>query len=201
MTKPTTDAALFVGALLRLCYQQVRERMIEAIQAAGFTDLDEAYFPMFTYPPPNAARPSELARRFGMSRQAVNYLITQLEVAGYLQRRTDRRSGRRLVYLTSRGWQVIETMYAAARQLQAEWADEVGRERFAQFMDVLTELSSKVREGKRTPAVTNPPTGEFRKKIQRASATAQRRQRAAAKQRGGGPPKAGRERLPIETEG
>lgn len=145
MPKQNKNADLFVGALLRLCWQQVRGRMIEAIHAAGFTDLDEAHFPMFTYPPPDEARPSELARRFRMSRQAVNYLIAQLEAAGYLQRRTDRHSGRRLVYLTPRGWQVIETMYATARQLQAEWADKVGRERFADFMEVLRELSGEVR--------------------------------------------------------
>ena len=158
MTKRTGNADLFVGALLRLCYQQVRARMIEAVHAAGFIDLDEAHFPMFTYPPPDAVRPSELARRFRMSRQAVNYLIAQLEAAGYLQRRPDRRSGRRLVYLTSRGWQVIETMYAAARRLHAQWADKVGRERFAEFMDVLRELSSEVGEGETMRAVTATPT-------------------------------------------
>lgn len=158
MPKRNKNADLFVGALLRLCWQQVRARMIEAIHAAGFTGLDEAHFPLFTYPPPDEARPSELARRFRMSRQAVNYLITQLEAAGYLERRTDRRSGRRLVYLTRRGWQVIETMYATARQLQAEWADKVGPERFADFMNVLRELSGEVRPLASTnqPALSKP---------------------------------------------
>lgn len=160
MLKRNKNTDLFVGALLRLCWQQVRGRMIEAIHAAGFTDLDEAQFPMFTYPPPDEARPSELARRLRMSRQAVNYLIAQLEAAGYLQRRTERRSGRRLVYLTPRGWQVIETMYAAARHLQAQWSDKVGRERFDDFMDVLRELAGEATLSASTnrPALSSKPT-------------------------------------------
>jgi DNA-binding MarR family transcriptional regulator len=161
MTKRTRNADLFVGALLRLNYQQVRKTMLEAIQAAGFNDLDEAYFPMFTYPPPDGVRPSELARRFRMSRQAVNYLIAQLEAAGYLERRTDRRSGRRLVYLTSRGLKVIETMFAAARQLQSQWAEKVGRERFAMFMDVLRDLSVGAEDDEGTRVATPPQATEF----------------------------------------
>ena len=55
-----TDKAgrtLYVGA-----------RIGDAIRAAGFTDLQETHMQVFSYPPPDGIRPSDLARRLNMSR-------------------------------------------------------------------------------------------------------------------------------------
>jgi DNA-binding MarR family transcriptional regulator len=51
-------------------------------------------------------RPSELAERASMTKQAMNYLLGQLEARGYIERRAEMGSSRRLVFLTNRGWQV-----------------------------------------------------------------------------------------------
>ncbi len=133
----------FVGALLRQCWRRVRDRIQEAIRAAGFDDLQEAHLAVFTYPLPDGVRPADLARRMGMSPQATNYLIAQVEALGYLERRASQGSDRRLVYLTERGRQVGQTIFACLRELQAEWADEVGQTRFADFMDVLRRLAAE----------------------------------------------------------
>jgi DNA-binding MarR family transcriptional regulator len=132
----------YVGALLRICWQRARDHMHAAIRAAGFSDLQDAHFVVFSYPLPDGARPTELARRLRMSRQAANYLIGQLERLGYLERRPAPGGDKRLVYLTERGWRVAEVIYASLRRLQEEWAEEVGRDRFDQFIDVLRRLSS-----------------------------------------------------------
>ncbi|NBJ11271.1 MarR family winged helix-turn-helix transcriptional regulator [Microvirga arsenatis] len=133
----------FVGALLRQCWRRARDRIQEAIRAAGFDDLQEAHLAVFTYPLPDGVRPADLARRMGMSPQATNYLIAQVEALGYLERRASEGSERRLVYMTERGWQVGETIFASLRELQAEWADEVGQKRFADFMAVLRRLAAE----------------------------------------------------------
>jgi DNA-binding MarR family transcriptional regulator len=132
----------FVGALLRLCWRRVRGRMREAIRAAGFADLQDAHLAVFSHPLPDGVRPSELARRIGTSRQAANHLIAQMEALGYLERRAAEGGDRRLVHLTERGWQVGETIFACLRQLQAEWAEEVGHDRFDDFMGVLRFLAT-----------------------------------------------------------
>lgn len=137
----------YIGALLRLTWQRVRNRLLEAVHDAGFTDLQDAHFAVFTYPLPDAVRPSELARNMHMSRQAANYLIAQLEGLGYLERRAPPGNTQRLVYLTARGRQVGETIYARLRQLQAEWASEVGHGEFKRFMDVLVQLSVEKKAG------------------------------------------------------
>ena len=140
----------FVGALLRLCWQRVRARMHEAVRAAGFTDLQDAHLAVFSYPLPDGVRPSELARRIGMSRQATNHLLAQMEALGYLERRAPEGGDRRLVHLTERGLRVGETIFACLRDLQAEWAAEIGQEHFRDFMDVLRRLAAE--EPPRTPS-------------------------------------------------
>lgn len=141
----------FFGALLRVTWQHVRSQMHNAIHEAGFTDFQDAHFAIFSYPLPDGIRPSELARQRRMSRQAINYLLVQLEELGYVERRAPEGSERRLVYLTARGRQVAETIFACLRRLHFEWADEIGPERFDVFLGVLRELSAKVQEARATP--------------------------------------------------
>ena len=119
----------------------MRDRIQDVIKCEGFTDLQDAHLAIFSYPLPDAVRPSELARRIGMSRQAANHLIKQMEALGYLERRGDAGGERRLVYLTDRGWKVGEAIFACLQDLEAEWAEEIGHERFADFMAVLRTLA------------------------------------------------------------
>jgi DNA-binding MarR family transcriptional regulator len=131
----------FVGALLRLCFEHARARVHQAIREAGCDDLHETHLRLFTYPAPDGVRPSEIARRLGMSRQAANHVIAQMESLGYLERRDDP-DGRRLVYLTPRSWKVTEAIWAAMRDLQAEWRAELGSERFEVFIGALRQLAA-----------------------------------------------------------
>ncbi|MGK9214178.1 MarR family winged helix-turn-helix transcriptional regulator [Neorhizobium petrolearium] len=133
----------YVGALLRLCWQRVRTHLHEAIRAHGFTDLQEAHFAVFSYPLPNGVRPANLARQLRMSRQATNYLLGQMEGLGYLERRVGTEGDRRLVYLTERGLQVAHLIYACLRELQGQWASEVGQDRFELFLEVLRLLATE----------------------------------------------------------
>ena len=137
------DGPPYVGALLRLCWQQARARLNEAVRAAGFTDLQDAHLSVFAWPLPEGERPSDLARRIGASRQAANHLLAQMEAMGYLERRSPAGSERRLVYVTSRGWRVAEAIWASMRGLQQEWAEEVGAEKFADFLAVLRQLAHR----------------------------------------------------------
>ncbi len=85
----------YVGALLRQCFEHVRARIETDLKSAGFTDLQPAHLAVFSFPPPDGMRPSDLARRLRMSRQATNHIIGQLEALGYLERRAERKGERR----------------------------------------------------------------------------------------------------------
>src|SRR3954452_13724376 len=75
-----------IGALLRMPLDHVRRHMLAGLHARGFDDIEPAHLSILQYPGPQGTRPSELAARLRMSKQAVNYLLGQLERLGYLER-------------------------------------------------------------------------------------------------------------------
>jgi len=133
----------YVGALLRQCFEHVRARIETDLKSAGFTDLQSAHLAVFGFPPPDGIRPSDLARRLRMSRQATNHIIGQLEALGYLERRAERRGERRRIYLTPRTWRMVKVVHATLLKIQAEWAAEIGPDRFGEFITTLRRLAAR----------------------------------------------------------
>jgi DNA-binding MarR family transcriptional regulator len=116
--------------------------MLERLHQRGFDDFDAAYLNIFQYPGPQGARPSELAARLRMTKQAVNYLLGELERLDYLERRPDpddRRSKR--VVLTRRGKAAIRVIRAGVAEMETAWAQQLGPKRFAQLRDLLLDLN------------------------------------------------------------
>jgi DNA-binding MarR family transcriptional regulator len=138
---PGIEGAPYIDALLRLAHQEAISRLLKALADRGLGDINQAYFGLFQYPPIDGMRPIDLAKRLGMSKQALNHLLGQLEKLGYLQRRHEQPNGHAAVYLTERGWLVVESNIATMRQLEADWQRKLGKERFADLKAALKELS------------------------------------------------------------
>src|SRR5213593_3200150 len=131
-----------IGALLRIPWEAVQRHMLERLHERGFDDLDAAHLNVFQYPGPQGARPSELAARLRISKQALNYLLGELERLGYLERRPgpdDLRSKR--VALTPRGTSAIGVIRDAVGEVETAWAQQLGAKRFAQLRVLLLELN------------------------------------------------------------
>lgn len=136
-----TSEEPLIGALLRVCWQAVRAQITRDLSAAGFGDIGAAHLAVFQYPSPRGLRVTTLAARAGMSRQAITYLIGELEEKGYLERRpdpSDRRAS--LVQLTERGEAAIRAMRASVRDMERGWEEQIGSRRFAQFRGTLSAL-------------------------------------------------------------
>jgi DNA-binding MarR family transcriptional regulator len=116
------------------------------IKAAGFIDILPTHFAVFSFPPPDGLRPSELAGRIRMSRQATNHIIGQLEALGYLERRAPEEGARRRIYVTQRARDVAKVIHATMLQIHAEWAAEIGPERFRDFMTTLRNFAARGHE-------------------------------------------------------
>jgi DNA-binding MarR family transcriptional regulator len=131
-----------IGALLRMPWEQVVRRMLERLHSEGFDDVDMTHMNLLLYPGPQGARPSELAAQRGMSKQAVNYLLGQLEALGYLERRPDAGDGRaKRIALTDRGERAALTIRDAVREVERDWQARLGQDRFAQLKELLLELT------------------------------------------------------------
>ncbi len=136
------SSCVLARALLRMPWEEVQRHMLERLHPQGFDDLDAAHLNVFQYPGPQGTRPTELATRVRMSKQALNYLLRELERLGYLERRPDpedRRSKR--VALTDRGTSVVRVIREAVDEVETTWAQRLGPERFAQLRGLLVELS------------------------------------------------------------
>src|SRR4051794_4100105 len=131
-----------IGALLRTPWEAVQQRMLERLHDHGFTDLDFAHLNVFQYPGPQGARPSELAARLAITKQALNYLLGELERLDYLQRQPDPDDLRsKRIALTARGASAIRVIRQAVTEVETAWAQQLGPERFAQFRALLLELN------------------------------------------------------------
>jgi DNA-binding MarR family transcriptional regulator len=131
-----------IGALLRMPWDAVQEHMLGRLHESGFADFDAAYLIVFQYPGPQGARPSELAARLRISKQALNYLLGELERLGYLERRVDpddRRSRR--IALTPRGVGAVGVIREAVGEIETAWAEKLGAERFDELRNLLVELN------------------------------------------------------------
>ena len=138
----TNPGPPLIGALLRMPLEVVRERMLEQLHAHGFDDLDAAHLPVLQYPGPQGQRPSELAARLRVSKQALNYQLGELERLGYLVREVDPDDLRsRRIVLTDRGSSLIPVIRDAVRDVEATWSDQLGRERFDELKTLLVELN------------------------------------------------------------
>jgi DNA-binding MarR family transcriptional regulator len=134
-----------IGALLRMPWESVLERLLAGLRERGFTDLGASHLSVLQWPGPDDLRPSELAAQSRMSKQALNYLLGQLERLGYLERRDDPRDQRfKRIALTERGRQAALAMRDIVRDVEAEWEQQLGPERFAELRLLLTDLNRHV---------------------------------------------------------
>ena len=130
-----------IGALLRTPFETVRDRMLTGLHEAGFDDLVAAHLNVLQYPGPENRRPSDLATETRMTKQALNYLLGQMEQLGYLTRENDPDDHRsKRIQLTDRGHAAGRTIREIVREVEAEWEQQLGPDRFAQLRELLTEL-------------------------------------------------------------
>jgi DNA-binding MarR family transcriptional regulator len=132
-----------IGALLRRPFETVRERMLAGLHERGFNDLVAAHLDVLQYPGPESQRPSDLAKRARMSKQALNYLLGQMEQLGYLERRNDAEDQRsKRIHLTRRGQAALRAIREIVLEVEADWERELGAQRFAQLRDLLERLDA-----------------------------------------------------------
>jgi DNA-binding MarR family transcriptional regulator len=132
-----------VAVLLRRPAVVIRHEIIDGLHAAGFTDVLPAHLGVFQHPGPDGQRPGVLAARTRASKQAMNHLLHQLEVGGYIRRESHPRDRRtRVVRLTDRGWAAVDVIHGTALRVERDWADALGEETYLQLRRGLAQLET-----------------------------------------------------------
>jgi DNA-binding MarR family transcriptional regulator len=134
-----------IGALMRLPWEAVTHRMLRALHERGFDDIDAPQLSVLLWPGPEGMRPSDLAARMRVTKQALNYLLGDLERLGYLERRHDPDDRRaRRITLTDRGKALVPVIRDAVGEVEREWAQALGPQRFEHLRELLYELNEVV---------------------------------------------------------
>lgn len=131
-----------IGALMRLPWEAVTYRLLRALREHGFNDIDGPQLSVILWPGPEGMRPSDLAARMRVTKQALNYLLRGLEQNGYLERHPDPEDRRaRRIALTDRGRALVPVIRGAVADAEREWSAALGEQRFAQLRELLVALN------------------------------------------------------------
>jgi DNA-binding MarR family transcriptional regulator len=100
----------------------------QRLAEAGFDDQRPSDDAAFAHIPPEGIRLTDLARRAGVSKQAMAEVVASLESRGYVERTPDPTDGRaRLIRFSQRGWAsvdvALDALEAAEQDLRAELGD------------------------------------------------------------------------------
>jgi DNA-binding MarR family transcriptional regulator len=137
-----------LGALLRIPLEEIQRRMIAGLHEAGYTDIVPAHLAVLRYPGPRGQRPVEFAAETGMSKQAMNYLLNELERLGYVERRDDPDDPRfKRVYLTGKGDEIRKVIRATVKRVEREWARELGADDLDRLKALLRRLQPIAQNG------------------------------------------------------
>lgn len=143
-----------IGALVRGPVEAVHLRILREANEAGFTDLVPAHLAVLRYPGPDGRRPSELAAEVGMTKQAMNYLLGQLEQLDYIERRDDPNDLRsKRVHLTKRGKALRSVIRRAVTGIERDLEADLGTTAYAQLRKLLVRLNDTptIRSERDTP--------------------------------------------------
>ena len=131
-----------LGFLLREPVRIGNERIAERLAARGHPQLRSTHNNVFQFLDAEGTRVSVLAERAAITKQSMAELVAHLERHGYVERvpdPSDRRA--KLVRTTARGSEVYEVAREVVREMEAEWAQRIGKRRMTELRRTLVDLN------------------------------------------------------------
>ena len=127
--------------LIRRLHLAIRAELTAELRVRGYDDITPAHIYVFQTPGPDGMRPTELAQRALLTKQAMNHLLTGLEARGYLERIAAPGDGRaRVLRLTPKGRDVTTVIQERSAAIERRWEEELGSERLDEVRDALDRL-------------------------------------------------------------
>src|SRR3954464_15658557 len=127
--------------LLRAAHDTVEAENHAVLAHNGFADIKPWHAAVLRNLGEHGARPSELAMRAGITRQAVTKVVDELERLDVVRRDPDPDDGRGvIVRYTDRGRAGLDIVRTRMLELEADFAERVGARRWADTRAVLETL-------------------------------------------------------------
>jgi DNA-binding MarR family transcriptional regulator len=130
-----------VAQLLIRAARLLNERGVARVRAGGASELRPVHMTLLPHLDLEGTRLTELARRMGISKQAVGQIVGNLETMGLVERVPDPSDGRaRLVRFSKRGERALSHGLGVLETLEAELSQKVGATRMRELRRALLAL-------------------------------------------------------------
>jgi DNA-binding MarR family transcriptional regulator len=127
-----------LGQLLLRAFRWFDESLVNALHAAGWPEVTRAHSLVFAQLDATGTRTAEIARRAGVSRQAVHQTVRELQRLGLVELVPDpaNRSAK-LVMATDRGRRSTQVALATLAALEVELTQRLGERRVQALREAL----------------------------------------------------------------
>ncbi len=116
-----------LGRLSSVLAVDFQARVLAGLHARGHQAIRLTHNAVLMNVGIEGTRQSELARRAGVTRQAIGQLVDELEQLGYVERTCDPSDGRaQLVRFSERGRALLDEGAAIIREVEADYAARLG---------------------------------------------------------------------------
>ncbi len=137
------DVPAAFGQTLTAAAARWRERLRAAMVARGLPSAAGAGGDLLGYLAGGSLPQTGLTQRMGLSKQAVQQLLDQLETAGLVHRTVDPNDKRaKHVALSEAGRAALSGRHAAAAEIEGELRDKLGKKPFKKLRKALREISA-----------------------------------------------------------
>ncbi|AKF10283.1 MarR family winged helix-turn-helix transcriptional regulator [Sandaracinus amylolyticus] len=124
--------------LLARCARRIDELALERIAARTRIAIRPAHAALFRHLDLEGTRQTELARRAGVSKQAIHQLVSELEELGLVERAPDPEDARatRVRFTSKKGRSLLDELGEVERELE----QAIGKERMRALHDALARI-------------------------------------------------------------
>lgn len=138
--KPASTSRYFLMSGLLHAFYWMDEGLQNHLRAAGMPGLSRTQSLIMTNVADGVTRPAELARRLGISRQAVQQLLADMQQRGLLELADDPADARaKIIRYSSRGVQIGEITVRALEHLDDEIERRLGSKALTELRRILLE--------------------------------------------------------------
>jgi len=142
-----TPPAPALARLLAIAYRSLIQDLHARLRAEGWQDVRPAFGFVLLATRAGPATATELAALMGVTKQAASKIVDAMEAGGYVRRSSDPAAPtgdarRRPVELTPRGHDLLAAVEAIYADLEAGWAEAIGRDAVERLRhDLVTVLT------------------------------------------------------------
>ena len=134
------ESRLNTVSMLGQAYSLLGFQIVEGVVGAGYPQKPK-HSAVFAQISPDGSRLTELARKAGMSPQAMGELVDELVDMGYVLRRPDPDDGRaKLIVLTKRGWKAVAAGRQTIEGIEGQVTEILGEHGHRELRRLLSEL-------------------------------------------------------------